>query len=141
MKHMKRIAVIVSFWVLLWLVLVGAAFAQSPTPGGPSWSDALHFMVGPGAAVIAGMIISVVSEYWAAFQALEQKNKVAIYFGLCVFASLLGTLLAVATGVWGTWADVQGTWWPGLWAGVAASGIGTLFHAWVPEPLKQSSKG
>jgi hypothetical protein len=133
----KRIAVIVSFWVLLWLVLAGAAFAQSPTPGGPSWSDALHFLAGPGAAVVAGMVISIVAESWIECQALEQKYKVAIYFGLCVSASLLGTLLAVATNVWGAWNDVQGTWWPALWNGVAASGIGTLFHAWVPSPLRK----
>jgi hypothetical protein len=140
-KHVKRIAVIVSFWMVLWLVLAGAAFAQSPTPGGPSWSDALHFMVGPGAAALAGLIISFLSEYWTKFQTLEAKKKVLAYIGLCVFSALLGTALAVATGVWGAWLDIQTTWWPAIWAGLAASGIGTLFHAWVPEPLKQSSKG
>jgi ABC-type microcin C transport system permease subunit YejE len=121
---------------LYWLFLGQVAAAQSPTPGQPSWSDALHFMVGPGAAVLAGLIISFLSEYWAKFQALGAKKKVLVYIGLCIVSSVLGTALAVSTGVWGAWFDIQTTWWPAVWAGLAASGIGTLFHAWVPERFK-----
>lgn len=132
----KRIALIAMLWTLSWLLLSGVAFAQSPTPGQPSWSDALHFMVGPGAAVLAGLIISFLSEYWPKFQAMEAKKKVLVYIGLCIVSSVLGTALAVATGVWGEWLDIQTTWWPAIWAGLAASGIGTLFHAWVPERFK-----
>jgi hypothetical protein len=133
---MKRLLL---FAVLtLWLILVPVVAAQ--TPGQPTWEESLHWLVGPGAAVLAGLVISVLSEYWPKFQTMEAKYKVAVYFFLCVVTALGATSLAVGTGVWGDWNDVQGTWWPGLWAGIAASGIGTLFHAWVPSPLRAAKK-
>jgi hypothetical protein len=121
---------------LLSLVLAAPALAAQRFQ--PTWEEALHFVVGPGAAVLAGLIISVLIEYWARFQALEHKWKVLIYISLCVVLALLGQAAAIATHIWGSWNDVQTTWWPALWAGFAASGIGTLFHAWVPSPLRLS---
>lgn len=125
------------FLGILLALLVIVAVTPVVAAQQPTWEEALHFAVGPGAAVLAGLVISVVVEYWTAFQALDQKWKVAIYFGLCIGFALGGQALAIATGVWGSWGDVQGTWWPALWAGIAASGIGTLFHAWVPSPLRR----
>lgn len=102
----------------------------------PSWAEALHFMVGPGAAVASGVVISILIGYWAWFEALEEKHKVAVYVGLCVLVPLVATALAIATRTWGTWLDVAGTWWPAIWAGFTAAGFGTLFHAWKPSQLK-----
>ena len=103
----------------------------------PSWSEALRFLVGPGAAIASGVIISVAIEYWPAFQALSQKTKVLVYVGLCILVPLVATAAAVATQTWGAWGDVAGTWWPAAWAGFSAAGIGTLFHAWKPSALRQ----
>lgn len=103
----------------------------------PTWSEALRFAVGPGAAVLAGIFISILIEYWPAFQALSEKLKVLVYVGLCLVVPVLATVLAISTGEWGTWGDISGTWWPSVWAGLSAAGFGTLFHAWVPSPLRQ----
>lgn len=124
----------VVFGILFFLAFQRVAAAQS---GNPSWEEGLHWMVGPGAAVLAGLLMSVGFEYWPKFQALEARGKVAVYFLLCLGVTMGGTALAVATDVWGSWGDLQGTWWPAFWAGVAASGVGTIFHAWAPSPLKK----
>ncbi len=87
----------------------------------PSWSEALHFLVGPGAAVASGVIISFVIEYVPRFQALAQKTKVLVYVGLCIAVPLVATAAAVATQKWGSWPDVAGTWWPAVWAGFSES--------------------
>jgi hypothetical protein len=101
-----------------------------------TWQEALQFMNGSGAAVIAGVLISVLIEYWAGFQALEQKHKVLVYVALCLFIPALAAVLSIATGVGGAWGDVAGTWWPAAYNGLMAAGIGTLFHAWAPSPLR-----
>ncbi len=132
-----RLWAIVAFVLLFWLSLSQVVMAQAP--GQPTFEQALRWVVGPGAAVLAGLAISVLSEYWTKFQGLEAKYKVAVYFGLCLVGTFTATALAVASGLWGAWNDIPNTWWPALWNGIAASGIGTLFHAWVPSPLRKSS--
>ena len=102
-----------------------------------SWEQALAFAKGPGAAVIAGVLISILVEYWAWFQAQAEKNKVAVYVALCVAVPLVATALSILTGVGGAWGDVPTTWWPAVYSGLMASGIGTLFHAWAPSPLRK----
>jgi len=102
----------------------------------PTWPEALQFAIGPGAAVVAGVIISVLIEYWSWFQHRRQKTKVAVYVGLCVAVPLVATALSILTGVSGAWADVAGTWWPAVWSGLSAAGFGTLFHAWKPSAIR-----
>lgn len=104
----------------------------------PSWTEALEFATGPGAAAIAGIIISALIEYWRWFQLLGQKYKVAVYVGLCLIVPLMATVLAILTGEWGAWGDVAGTWWPAVWSGLSAAGLGTLFHAWKPSSVRKS---
>jgi hypothetical protein len=135
---MKRLLLVIIFCLSALALLVPLAAAQAP--GQPTFEEALRWVVGPGSAVLAGLAISVLSEYWAEFQALEAKYKVAVYFVLCLGATFGATALAVASGIWGDWGDVANTWWPALWNGIAASGIGTLFHAWVPSPLRLEAK-
>ena len=103
----------------------------------PTWSEALHFMIGPGAAVVAGVVISLLVEYWPWFQRLGQKYKVLVYVGLCVLVPLTATALAIATRTFGQWGDVATTWWPATWAGFSAAGFGTLFHAWKPSAARR----
>jgi len=103
----------------------------------PTWSEALHFAIGPGAAVLAGIIISLLVEYWPWFQRLAQKYKVAVYVGLCVAVPLVATTLAIATRTFGQWGDVATTWWPAVFQGFSAAGIGTLFHAWKPSEIRR----
>jgi len=105
----------------------------------PTWTEALQFAAGPGAAVIAGIIISVLVEYWNWFQARQQKSKVAVYVGLCVAVPLASTALAIATGEWGSWGDIGGTWWPAVYAGLAGAGLGNLFHAYKPNSLRNGA--
>ena len=104
----------------------------------PTWNQALVFAIGPGAAVIAGIIISVAIEYVPSFQALAEKWKVLVFIVLCQVVPLAATILAIATGEFGVWGDVAGTWWPAVWSGLSAAGFGTLFHAWVPTPLRKA---
>jgi Na+-translocating ferredoxin:NAD+ oxidoreductase RnfE subunit len=101
-----------------------------------TWQEALAWANGAGAAVIAGLFIAIVAEYWSAFQALAEKYKVGVYVVLCLVVPLVATALSIATGEGGEWGDVAGTWWPAFYNGLAAAGIGTLFHAWVPVPLR-----
>ena len=105
----------------------------------PTWQEALNLARGPFAATIAGVIISLLVEYWAWFQALAQKTKVAVYVGLCVAVPLAATALSILTGEGGAWGDVATTWWPAFYAGLSAAGFGTLFHAWKPSALQRPS--
>jgi len=93
-----------------------------------SWGDFLHYASSAGIAVIVGIVLSVVVEYWSAYEVLEPKWKRLVFFGLCLAVPLLATVLAVATGEWGEWADWRGTWWPALVAGFVAGSAGTLVH-------------
>ena len=102
----------------------------------PTWEEALFWANGPGTPVIDGLIISVLIEYWPAFQAMKQKNKVLVYIGLCLLVPLVATVLGIATHVYGDWGDVRTTWWFAIRSGLTAASLGTLFHAWAPSPLR-----
>jgi hypothetical protein len=93
-----------------------------------SWGDFLRYAASPGIAVIVGVVISVGVEYWPAYDQLLPKWKRLVFFGLSLAVPLMATALAVATGEWGAWADLRGTWWPALVAGFVAGGTGTLYH-------------
>jgi len=99
-----------------------------------SFTQALEYAKGPGIAVIAGLIISILVEYWPAFQAMPGKSRVLVYIVLCLLVPSAATALGIAVGLAGAWADLGNTWWPAIAAGLTAAGIGTLFHAWAPEP-------
>jgi hypothetical protein len=101
-----------------------------------TWDQALGFAMGPGAAIIAGVLISIGVEYSARFQALGSKWKVAVFTGLCVAVPLAAQALSIATGVGGAWGDLPTTWWPAAWSGLSAAGVGGLWHAWKPARLR-----
>jgi len=101
-----------------------------------TWEQALNFAMGPGGAVIAGVLISVGIEFIPPFQALAEKWKAAVYVGLCLAVPLVAQALAIATNVGGAWGDLPTTWWPALWAGLSAAGVGGLWHAWKPARLR-----
>lgn len=104
-----------------------------------TWGEFLHLLVGPTAATVAGLLISLIIEYWPKFQAVvEPKFKTAIFFGLCMLIPLLATAMGIATGEFGAWGDWQTTWWPALVSGWAAAGIGSLVHQWKPDKFKDA---
>lgn len=87
---------------------------------------------GAGIPIIAGLLISIASEHLGWFQAMKSKNKVGVYIVLCLIVPVASTAAAIATGVWGDWADIQTTWWPAIRAGLAAASLGTIFHVYTP---------
>jgi len=93
-----------------------------------SWGDFLRYAAGPGIGVIVGVILSFLIEYIPPYCQLDSKGKRLVFFALCLCVPLLATLAAVATGEWGAWGDLRGTWWPALTSGVLAGGVGTLVH-------------
>ena len=101
-----------------------------------AWNQALGFAMGPGAAVVAGVLISVAVEYSARFRALAGKWKVAVFTGLCLVVPVAAQAFSIATGVGGAWGDLPTTWWPAVWSGLSAAGIGGLWHAWKPARLR-----
>ncbi len=98
--------------------------------------QALEYARGPGIAVIAGLIISILVEYWPKFQAIPAKSRVLVYILLCLLVPLATTAVGIATGAFGAWTDITTTWWPAIAAGATAAGIGTLFHAYTPENVR-----
>jgi ABC-type glycerol-3-phosphate transport system permease component len=93
-----------------------------------SWGDFLRYASSDGIAVIVGIVLSVVIEYFPAYCELASKWKRLVFFALCMAMPILATVLAVATGVWGVWGDWQNTWWPAIVAGFTAGAAGTLVH-------------
>jgi len=102
-----------------------------------TWEQALQWAATGGVAAIAGLIISVLIEYWPAFQALQAKAMVAIYIILCLIIPMIAMSLGVVTGV-GEWGSFGDTWWPAIQNGLGAASLGTLFHAWAPSPLRKA---
>jgi hypothetical protein len=100
-----------------------------------SYADALAYARGPGVAAIVGLLISIACEWWPAFQASMAKTRVLVYVILCFVVPAAATALSIATGEFGSWADIARTWWPAVASGVAAATLGTLYHAYVPEPV------
>jgi hypothetical protein len=101
-----------------------------------TFQEALQLARGPAVATIAGWMISALIEWWPEFQALQSKRtRVLVYILLCMIVPLAATIASIATGIFGAWTDIANTWWPAIWAGIGAAGLGTLFHAFVPEPV------
>lgn len=93
------------------------------------WSEFLHYAAGPGVSVIVGVCLSVIVEYWPAYEALLPKWKRLAMAALCLIVPALATVAAVATGEWGAWGDWATTWWPVLLAAFAAFTGATIAHA------------
>jgi len=93
-----------------------------------SWSEFLTYAAGPGVNVIVGALLSVVVEYWPAYDALEPKWKRLGMAGLCLLVPFLATVAAVATGEFGAWGDWATTWWPVLLSAFAAFTGATVAH-------------
>jgi hypothetical protein len=93
-----------------------------------TWSEALRYATQTaGIQVILGFCLSILSDYWPAFQRQSKQVKQAVFAGICLAIPLVGCTLGVLTAGWPPSWDV--TFWPALVAGFAAFTTGTLFHA------------
>ena len=106
-----------------------------------SFVDGLKSAAGPGAAVIAGVIIALLIEWIPAFQAVSSKHKRLVYTVLCFLIPFIATVIAIVTHTFGSWGDIDTTWWPVVISGLAASGIGQLVHAYAPENKPPTGSG
>jgi hypothetical protein len=92
------------------------------------WSEFLRYVAGPGVSLVVGVLISVIVEYWPAFDLLLPRWKRLAVAGFSFAVPVLATVLAVVSGEWGQWGDWAGTWWPALVSGFAALSAATLAH-------------
>jgi hypothetical protein len=91
------------------------------------WERFLEFMRGPGVAAVVAVLLSFVVEYFPRFDDLAQRHKRLVFAGLCLVVPLVAVVLTCASG-FGEWQDFEGLWWPAMWAGGAAFGVGQLAH-------------
>jgi len=92
-----------------------------------TWNEVLTFLSRPnGIAVAVGIILSLVVEYWPAFEALAAKWKRVVFFAASLIIPLLAAVLGALTAGW-SWSW-EATFWPALVAGVLAFGSGTALH-------------
>lgn len=93
-----------------------------------SWKEFLQLMTGTGINAAVGMLLSLTTDYWPDYNALEPKWKRVLFFVICFLIPIVATVAAIVTGEFGAWGDWQTTWWPAIVAGATAAGVGTLVH-------------
>ena len=91
------------------------------------WKEFLDFLQGPGISIVVGVILSLVIEYWPAFQDLEPKWKQLVFAAFSFVVPLIGALGACVSG-FGAWGDWSNLWWPALVNGGSAFFSGTMGH-------------
>ena len=110
--------------VCLLLALAVPVYAQ----GGeiPSFETWLMWASGPLVAVIVGLILSAVVEWWPAYEKLTPRVSRLAFFALCVAVPVLA---ATARGLLGfaEWS-FDPLYWHAIWQGMGAAGVGTLLH-------------
>lgn len=119
---MKRAMVVLAL-VLLFAVLAAPVLAQEEIPTFDTW---LTWASGPLVAVIVGLILSVVVEWFPQYEALAPRVKRVAFWGLCL---LIPIVAATVRGVLGfaEWS-FDPLYWHAIWQGAGAAGIGTLAH-------------
>lgn len=75
-----------------------------------------------------GVILSFLAVYIPGFNDLAPKWKRLAFGASCLVVALALTALGISTGVRGQWGDIPTTWFPSLYAAIAAVGTGTLVH-------------
>lgn len=94
-----------------------------------SWSEFLSYLSQPnGIAVGAGIVWSLIVEYWPAqFGTLAPRWKRLLFFAVSLAIPLIAAGLGVLTADWS--ASFEATFWPALVAGFIAFTSGTVAHA------------
>ena len=91
------------------------------------WASFLSYLSEPnGIAVAAGIVWSLLIEYWAQFEAMASKWKRLVFFVVCMALPLAAAALGVLTQGWPLNFEV--TFWPAIVAGALAFGSGTVTH-------------
>lgn len=123
MRTYNRILVMVS---LLAIVLVICAPAQAQGQDIPTFDAWLKALSGPLVSAAVGVLLSILVEYWPAYDTLHPKWKRLVFFGLCLIVPVLAACLRGILG-YVAWS-FDPLIWHAIWFGVAAGGIGTLAH-------------
>jgi hypothetical protein len=92
-----------------------------------SWESFLAFLSEPsGVSLGAGILLSILVEYWPQFATFTKKIKRVVFVGLCVAVPVLSAILGILTLGWSPgWAE---TIWPAIVTGLFVFGSGTLAH-------------
>jgi hypothetical protein len=117
--------------LLNFVVYASSAILQSEPP---AFNDFLEGASGPLIGSFAVVVISIILEFWPAFNELKPPNaKRYIYLGIClVISTSAASLRAMLRYVpWG-WDSLL---WPAIWNAFATFGVGTLTHPlWKQQP-------
>jgi len=76
-----------------------------------------------GLALLVGVVIAIVIEYWPAYQSLPPKWKQLAYLGICVLLGFGTWGIALAYG-----CEAMANWWQVVQAIVGAFAGGTAAH-------------
>jgi len=91
-----------------------------------SFADFLRFLMGEGAKVAVGVVLSWLVELWPEYQSLGARWKrlvfAALCFGVPLCAALLMALFGYAAPSW------ENLFWPAIVAGFLAFSGGTIAH-------------
>jgi hypothetical protein len=92
-----------------------------------SWDSFLSFLSQPsGVSLGAGILLSILVEYWPRFAAWSKKIKRVVFVGLCTAVPVVAAVLGILTLGWSPgWVD---TFWPAIVTGLFVFGSGTLAH-------------
>jgi hypothetical protein len=92
-----------------------------------SWSAFLSWLSEPsGVSLAAGVLLSILVEYWPRFATFTKKIKRVVFVGLCAAVPVLAAVLGILTLGWSPgWAE---TFWPAIVTGLFVFGSGTLAH-------------
>jgi hypothetical protein len=118
---MKRRTVVV---VVALSVLLVAAQADGEVPTFDAW---LQQVSGPLVSAVVGVVLSWIVEFVPAYESLAPRHKRLVYFGLCMVVPVAAACLRATLGTMAWSFDPLV--WHAMWAGTAAGGVRTLFHA------------
>lgn len=126
---MRRISFVSLITFLLLLVVMpvvaqaGNALDEGQIPSLDGW---LQEASGALVSVIVGFIISLLIDYWPAYQNMTTQQKRALFFGLCMVVPVSAACLRAVLG-YVAWS-FDPLLWRALWNGFAAGMAGTAVY-------------
>lgn len=103
-------------------------FLQETIPSFDAW---LQMASGPLLAGIVAALVSLVIEYWPAYQDLDKRWKKLSFLGMCFVIGVGSAALRGAMG-YVAWS-FDPLIWHAVWNAFAAFGIGTTAHEFLPK--------
>lgn len=92
----------------------------------PTFDIWLKAASGPLVPGIVGILLSIVVEYWPAYDKWHPKWKRLTFFGFCLVTPVVAAVLRGALG-YVPWS-FDPLIWHAIWNGFAAMGVGTVAH-------------